>query len=376
MKGIVFLTWRYLTHRPWRSLILVLSLALIIYLPLAIQVFVAESSRLVMQRAEATPLILGRRGSEVELTLNSLYFTPQKTRALTYKDYTALNDKKRGQAVPLHVVFRAGDYPIVGTSSVYFKKRMLHVDAGVFVDEIGQCVIGAQVARERGLNVGDSIASTPGNIFDLAGAYPLLMNVVGILKEAHSADDQAVFVSLKTAWILEGLGHGHDLIVDDEPHDGVERFTQITADNAESFHFHGDEGDFPLSAVLAFPEDPKDQALLLADYQGDDSLQLVKPQGQLQSLLETLFSTKDLVFYGFLTLAGMCLILLIFVWSLALRLREGELNAYRKIGMTQRARVILKVADLMVIVLLGAIVAVVGLWVTGSVAASLLPALF
>ena len=35
------------------------------------------------------------------------------------------------------------------------------------------------------------------------------MNVVGILHKSPSPDDQAVFVDLKTAWIIEGFGHGH-----------------------------------------------------------------------------------------------------------------------------------------------------------------------
>ena len=45
--------------------------------------------------------------------------------------------------------------------------------------------------------------------WDLAGDYPLKMKVVGILAASNSADDGAVFVDLKTQWVIEGFGHGH-----------------------------------------------------------------------------------------------------------------------------------------------------------------------
>ena len=68
----------------------------------------------------------------------------------------------------------------------------------------------AEVARELELRPGDSIISSPENAFDLAGVYPLKMKVTGILEKSHTSDDLAVFVDLKTAWVIQGLGHGHE----------------------------------------------------------------------------------------------------------------------------------------------------------------------
>lgn len=33
--------------------------------------------------------------------------------------------------------------------------------------------------------------------------------MVGVFKKSHTSDDLAVFVDLKTAWVIQGLGHGH-----------------------------------------------------------------------------------------------------------------------------------------------------------------------
>ena len=93
------------------------------------------------------------------------------------------------------------------------------------------------------------------------------MRVVGVLAPAYTADDDAVFVDLKTAWVIEGLGHGHQDLAPPEAASGVltregdtiianasvVQYNEITPENIDSFHFHGDLADFPITAVIAVP---------------------------------------------------------------------------------------------------------------------------
>jgi hypothetical protein len=76
------------------------------------------------------------------------------------------------------------------------------------------------------------------------------MYVVGVLNSSHTPDDRAVFVDIKTAWVIAGLGHGHtDLATTTdqqnilEQRDGtivasakVVQYTEITPDNIDSWH--------------------------------------------------------------------------------------------------------------------------------------------
>ena len=75
---------------------------------------------------------------------------------------------------------------------------------------VGECVIGSTVADRLAIGIGDSLISSPENLFDLAGVYPLKMTVVGVLESSDSPDDRAVFVDIKTNWVIMGLGHGHE----------------------------------------------------------------------------------------------------------------------------------------------------------------------
>jgi len=272
----------------------------------------------------------------------------------------------------------------------YFEQRGLKVSHGRLFTRLGDCVLGAGVAAERGLEVGDHVISSPENVFDLAGVYPLKMRVTGILAPAHSPDDQAVFVDLKTAWIIEGIAHGHEDLADSEAsaavleRDGkniaanasLREFTEVTEDNIASFHFHGNENDYPITSLLVFPKSEKSRALLLGRYETKTATaQIIIPAVSMRQLLDTLFSTKELVFYGFLALSVASGLMLLIIFSLSLRLRERELSTYRKIGISRGRLLAIKITDLFVIIVVGTLLAVASLAVTKSLAETLIPRL-
>ena len=75
--SIGYLSWKALRHRPFRSILLVGTIALTLYFPRALQEFISRSEEVLSARARSTPLLVGPRGSSIGLTLNTLYFTPQ-----------------------------------------------------------------------------------------------------------------------------------------------------------------------------------------------------------------------------------------------------------------------------------------------------------
>jgi hypothetical protein len=44
------------------------------------------------------------------------------------------------------------------------------------------------------------------------------------------------------------------------------QYTEITPENIDSFHLHGSPADYPITAVIALPEDDKSAALLRGRY--------------------------------------------------------------------------------------------------------------
>ena len=166
MNQILYLAWRYLAFHRVKTAILVTSITLILYVPVGLRVLVDQSAQQLTSRAEATPLIVGLKGSPLELVLNSLYFRSDHPEPIRYAEAMRVEESELAQAIPLYVRFRARGYPIVGTTFDYFAFRTLRIAAGRQLAMLGECVVGARVATALGLGPGDEITSSPESLFD------------------------------------------------------------------------------------------------------------------------------------------------------------------------------------------------------------------
>ena len=172
MSGPLYLAWRYLLQHRIKTAILVTSIALIVFLPAGLRVLVGQSAAQLTARAEATPLLLGARGSPLELVLSTLYFESEMPAPMGYDQAARVSGSGLADAVPLYVRFRARGFPIIGTTLEYFAFRSLRVASGRPMALLGECVLGAEVAKRLGLGPGGTLNSSPESVFDLAGVYP------------------------------------------------------------------------------------------------------------------------------------------------------------------------------------------------------------
>src|ERR1051326_4082815 len=168
MSGAVYLGWRYLVYHRIKTLLLVSCLTLVLALPAVLRILVGHTERQLTARAEATPLLIGAKGSQLELALNSLYFNARMPAPLKYAETARVRDTALAEAIPLYVRFRARGHSIVGTSLDYFEFRGLRVALGTPMLRLGDCVVGARVAEQLGVRPGDSVISSPETVFDLA----------------------------------------------------------------------------------------------------------------------------------------------------------------------------------------------------------------
>jgi putative ABC transport system permease protein len=330
-------------------------------------------------------LLLGAKGSPLELALNSLYFSREKPETLDFGEVSKIEETKLADAVPIYVRYRARKDPIVGTTVDYFAFRDLRIVDGRMMGLLGECVLGAGVAGRRGLRPGDAIVSSPETTFGLADSYPLKMLVTGVLAPSASPDDDAVFVDVKTAWVIQGLGHGHDDLARAEAaasvlkRDGqsitanasVRQYQEITNANRDSFHFHGDISDFPITAVLARAPDHKAKTLLLGRYQSSETLQIVEPTNVVEELLATVFTIQNLVLAALAVVGTVTLLLIIMVFMLSLRQRQQEIATMLKIGGSKSRIAAILSAEIAAVLAIGLSIAAGLTWLTMMLAPTL-----
>lgn len=376
MIDSLYIAWKYIAFNRAKTTILVISITLIVFLPLALQVLLNESEQQLRARAGQTPLLVGARGSALDLVMSSLYFNDGVSQLINMHAAEQIEETGLAVSIPLYVRFRARGFPIVGTSLDYFDFRGLAVDEGRMLATLGECVIGWEVAQRLGLGPGDSLISSPENLFDIAGVYPLKMKVSGVLARSHSTDDEAVFVDTRTAWVIQGLGHGHEdvtrtsdrtvILQRDErnvtANARLMHYTEITETNLESFHFHGDQTGYPLSAIIALPQDAKSAALLRGRYQDDKQYQITRPDDVIDGLMENIFRIRNVIDAVIVIVGFATLLTILLVFLLSLRLRQGEVDTIFRIGCSRMTVARLLAAEILIIFLVSAALCAALLW--------------
>ena len=364
MKDNFYLAWRYLSFYKGRTLILIFTLGLMLYLPNGLKRLIAESEARLTARAHATPLIIGSLGSSTDLVINSLYFEQVDLDPLESRTAKALNDLNFGYSIPMLCVFEARGFPIVGTNLDYFEFRSMTIAEGRNLSYIGECLIGAAVAQSLNIVPGDSLVSSPENFFDLAGVYPLKMKVVGILGPTDSPDDRAVFTDLKTTWVIMGLGHGHDdlqkiydpTLIYERDSSNVTATAKLFIDqeiktlDLNRFHFHGSIEDYPITSLIFVPKDHKSETILRGRFSSKElSNQIVVPRLVVEKLLESIFKIKELFNTLFILVGFSVLLILGLTVALSVKIRSDIILTMNTIGASKNRTIGIISGELLVI---------------------------
>ena len=359
MSAAFHLAARYVLRHRIQSALLAGALGLVFALPLCLRVMIEHAQQELRARAAATPQIVGTRGSALDLMMTALYFKLENLTPLPFDALAELRRTKSATAIPLHLRYQAQGAPIVGTELEYFTFRGLKLAAGKQLSRLGDCVLGASFAKQRNLQPGGHVFSSPEQAFDMAGVYPLKMHIAGVLAPNGTPDDEAIFVDLKTTWLIEGRSHGHDDLKKDESvvlkqeegnivgNAAVRMFNEVTDTNLASFHFHGDIATYPISAVIVLPNDAKVEALLAGQFARSKDKQLIRPRDEMGSLLAQLVRLEGFAASALLLTATAALFVTALVFALSFRLRQREFATLEDVGVSRLSLITVKVLEIL-----------------------------
>lgn len=345
------LTIFYLRFHYIKSAMLAMALTIIIALPVIFSGLVKYYETSLLERSQQTPLIVGAKNDRHELILNALYFTTNPGNPIGdiyFDEVDSLRESGKCLAIPLHIKFTARKYPLIGTEIDYFNFRNMTLNSGTLPLRLGDCVLGADIARELNLKSGDFILTDQSSIYNLSAEYPLKMRITGILNPNNSPDDRAVFADIKTTWTVQGVMHGHsDLTTEKKENEqyvlkkkddlvvanaAVVTYTQITDENINSFHLHGDPDVLPLNSVIVIPNSTKDATILKARYKQSETRQMLVPSKVIGELISILFKIKQFFDANFAFIIIVAVMFTMIIIALSVRIRQHEMNTMFKIG--------------------------------------------
>src|SRR5688572_30144942 len=169
LRNALFLALRYLRSAPGRTAVLIAGAAVAFFLPLFTWRAAALVEHTLLLRAERSPILIGAKGNEFDLTLSSLYFRGQVREPIGPRELDKARQAGYGMCVPLYVAHTAARAPIVGTGLEYFEARGLGLAKGRLPALLGEVVAGADIASAMRLSVGGTVRSDLRNLYNIAG---------------------------------------------------------------------------------------------------------------------------------------------------------------------------------------------------------------
>ena len=142
------------------------------------------------------------------------------------------------------------------------------------------------------------------------------------------------------------------------------QYNEITEANRDSFHFHGEDGNYPISGAIVLPKDDKAGAILRGRFLEVTDLQLIRPNAVIEDLLTTVFTVQAFVLL-IISLVGIAtLITAVLVFILSVRLRAREFLTLKRMGAASSSIFILMGFETLFVLLLSGLVAVMLLAIT------------
>ncbi|MEO1009090.1 MAG: hypothetical protein AAFX79_11005 [Planctomycetota bacterium] len=333
-------------HHRGRTLLLVGCVAVAMVVPLLSRVLVARFEANLHARADTVPLVVGAKGSRFDLVFAALYFREADLAATPHRVYASLVADEQATAIPVHAEFAAEGVPVVATSIEYLQARGLRIAEGRAFARIGEVVLGADAAARLGVAPGGSVFSDQREAYDITSPPSVKLDVAGVLAPTGGVDDGVILADLETAWVLEGIAHGHaeaesidreDLVLGaTEDHvalsGAVSTYQEITDETAASFHVHGPRDNLPLTAVLVYPRDDKARTILASRLNATPDLQAVRPSRVIDDLVAFVVRLRQIFDALAVLLAASTAALIVLIGVLSYRLRADEIRTLTDIG--------------------------------------------
>ncbi|NUO00619.1 MAG: ABC transporter permease [Saprospiraceae bacterium] len=199
------LSWKNLTNKP---LSLALNLILFALGTGLISLLLLLSTQLQEKfdkNLAGIDLVIGAKGSPLQLILCSMYHVDTPTGNISIKE--AKPFMRQGHpliklAVPLSMGDNYENYRIVGTTHDILSLYNAEVKEGKKWEKTWEATIGAAVAADLGLKIGDQFQSSHGFASDMDMAHDGDFVVVGILKPNGSVVDQLILTNTQTIWAV------------------------------------------------------------------------------------------------------------------------------------------------------------------------------
>ena len=107
---------------------------------------------------------------------------------------------------------------------------------------------------------------------------------------------------------------------------------EVTEENEDSFHFHGDQDDLPLTAILLDAPDRQGATILRSRFRRNEELQTIDSIDELNKFLGIVMRAKKVLDANSVLVLVATILLLGLIVTLDVKVREREVRTLERIG--------------------------------------------
>ncbi len=318
------LSLAYLKDRALNTALNILLLTLSVATLVILVLFSSQLSDRFARDAQGIDLVVGAKGSPLQLILSSIYQVDVPTGNIPLETVDMLRaDPTVAQVIPLALGDSFRSYRIIGTEAAYVDHYAGRLAEGRMFNAPYEAVIGAQVARGTGAGLGQRFEGSHGLSGDGHVHEATPFEVVGILAPTGTVLDRLIVTPVSSVWAAHGFGT--------RPHEDHEAHDAAPGD-PEHEAAHAAEPDLEVTALLVKYRSPLAAVRLPSFINRQTQLQAAAPAVEMTRLLSLLGVGIDAVrAFAVLLMITSGLSIFVALYS-ALRQREGDMAMLRVMG--------------------------------------------
>ncbi|MBO6576917.1 MAG: ABC transporter permease [Rhodothermales bacterium] len=225
----------YMRQRTLATLLNVVVLALGVATIVVLLIVSTQVRDNLSRNSTGIDLVVGAKGSPLQLILSAVYHIDAPAGNIPIDEaQRVMNDRGVELAIPMALGDSYEGFRLVGSTLDYPAHYEATPAEGRFWEAEEEATIGARVAAQTGLAVGDTFESLHGLSGEGEEHENAPIEVVGILAETGTVMDQLILTSIETIWHVHGI-EGHEHAAEAAEHDaGHEGHDAENAPAAES----------------------------------------------------------------------------------------------------------------------------------------------
>ncbi len=326
--SLLALSLAYIRGRALNALLNLILLGLGVGTIVLLLLFGAQLEHRLLRDARGFDLVIGAKGSPLQLILSSIYQVDFPTGNIPLSEVARWRQHPRVESViPIAMGDNVAGFRILGTEHAYAQHYGATLAAGRLWQAPFEATLGAAVAAATGLGVGDRFVGSHG----IAGGGPEHAEhpytVVGLLAPTASVLDRLVLTPVESVWEVHGM-HGPGQDADEHAH--------------EEDHEHEQAGlpepprPLEVTALLVHYNSPLGAVQVPLEVNREGALQAASPALETARLLSLVgVGLETLRGFGVLLIASAGLSVFIALWN-AMQERRYDLAVMRTLGASRR----------------------------------------